>query len=166
MLTVSLVPLSVNSTEGFSFYTNGPIAGLTGPSLERVHPCKCCQVENNGTARTSKDNFMQVMLIGRKMFRILPYWYLLWHKITLAKKKRIRLLILKFKKEENILCCVTDKTRVSLDTSLSHKSQNSTEKFTQQFQSSIQHKNKCYSFHNNLWWFWNNKENMQITPIQ
>lgn len=72
MLSVSLVQPSVNSRKGFSFYNNGAVVGLTGPSLQRVHPCKCSQVENNVTSHTSNDNFVQVILIGRKVFRIQP----------------------------------------------------------------------------------------------
>lgn len=72
MPSVSLVQLSANPEKDFSFYTNGAAVGFSGPSLQRVHPCKCSQVENNGTAHTSNSNFVQVMLRGRKVFRIQP----------------------------------------------------------------------------------------------
>lgn len=58
-------------------------------------------------------------------------------------KKESGYICWRLKKEENILCYITDKTRVSLDISLSCKPQNM-EWFTQHFQSSIQHENTCF----------------------
>lgn len=50
--------------------------------------------------------------------------------------------MLKVKKRGKYISLYNRQTRMSLDFSLSHIPEN-TEKFTQQFQSSIQHENKC-----------------------